>query len=178
MKKYDVLVIAAILFAIFFLLFHAKACRALDWEISSYTGFGQHHNVDYWQNTTALKGVDYVSDRGYLGFRMDYTKYSFGWRVGIGGLFGYNFVELCGMTFYTEGYGGFAYYGGEENLNRQHTNLLKSPVGGIFGAELGFKVPVGKKAQGIIAFGYDHLSSLKSGDMGLNTFGPKIGLRW
>jgi len=199
-KKYDTLIIAAILIAIF-LFFFSKQCSALDyWEISDYQGFGGHHGVDYWQNTLTLKGEKYVFDRFYLGGQADITRYNFGCRVGLGGLFGFDLVKSSssGLTFYAEGNGGFALATGYQTLDERHTNLLKSGPYGIFGAEIGIRIPIGTKrwsetfqydwgkltvnyAKSIqlnIGLGYDHMSSLKSGDKGLNTFGPKIGIRW
>ena len=169
----------AFAFAVSLIVFFANLCFGMDWEVSSNTGFGSHHGTSYWQETLKLKGTGYIYKGVYAGGQIDYTKYSFGHRGSVGFVFGLDWARLWSLTFYTEGFGGVAVKSGASELNaKTGLNTLGSGLCGIFGAETGVRIPLHKRTQLNIGIGYDHMSSFRSGDKGLNTFGPKIGIRW
>ena len=154
-------------------------CHGADWQISSFTGYGLPDNgANYWQESLRLKGIEYVYKRSYVGVEVDVTKYSIGWRGGAVGLFGYDFYNGSSLTFYSEAGGGIAIKSNYRDWQKLENNIVGTGLMGVIKAEIGVYFPLTQKFKGVIGIGYDHLSSFRSGDHGLNAVGFVLGVRW
>jgi hypothetical protein len=82
------------------------------------------------------------------------------------------FTKILGSRLYIEAGFGIGYTPGDGSLVRP------GPCG-LIDVGLGVILPIGYKGVDFIIGGkYEHISSLKPGDAGINMFGVKTGLRW
>jgi hypothetical protein len=180
MKITDLLIRGVLLTAIAACLFAmcTRHGHAANLEIHSFTGFGSHGGVDYWQESLEVKGTEYIYGNIYTGPMLDVTKYTYGWRAGASWMLGYDFAKFWGMTFYSEAGSGIAVKSAYREWERRHHNIIGTGLCGVIKGGIGLRFDLTKKTEGVIGFGYDHLSSFRSGDKGLNALGGVVGVRW